>query len=316
VRLAYLLKFALFANLAGATFAHAQTELVTIVDAAPALTEAQRCEQSLAEVHDEGLAKRLKSIKNDETFVAMTIEAMKMSGQITDAIGERRVTAKLRLGAYFARTGLLHEAIYQTFKDRYKNNGEIAEALRSFAQISRAAEQGVLISEVIERVLQYIPDVTSENLNRIGGTAAFLGMNQTQMQEFYTKWVEYDEDENYADTLQGGILAILTSANEQMIEGVQGRSGWLKRLTSGWKVIEVPSRPAPLNADLTVRQVQVEDRGYYDDQELHEYLRKSSTAARRYFISVRSNLFTRAQLISAIDNQEAWFLKDSLIVAL
>ena len=311
-RLGCLLKFVLFVNL-GAAASGARAQTAVAVPDAPALTEAQRCEQSLAEVHDEGLAKRLKSIENNDRFVAMTIEAMKQSGQITDIIGERRVTAKLKLGAYFSRTGLLHEAIYQTFKDRYKSNDQIAEALRGFAQISRAADQGVLISEVIERVLQYIPDVTGENLNKITGTAAFLGMNQTQMQEFYTKWVEYDKDDDYADTLQGGILAILTSANEQMIAGVQERSGWIKRKLSGWKVIEVPARPTPVNPDLTVRQVRIEDRGFYDDDQLLEYLKRSSTAARRYFISVRSNVLTRAQLTLAIDNEEAWYLKPELV---
>jgi len=282
-------------------------------------SEAERCEAKLMQIHQKSLADKLQIEVWNKENIDKAIEDMKAAQQIKDAEAENLIRFQLTLGSILVSEGLLHEAVYQVFKARYKSKSEIADALQNFKNISLLKTKLLLLSEVIERVLQYIPDVDEKNVNQIKETARFIRMNQDQIQSFREKWLLYDQMNNFVEIMQGGILALLTNSSDKFVQDVLSRGSITNsfyRIFLPWRAIKFPNTPLVHNETLNIRQIRVENQQYYDTNSLDHYLEKSSPAARRFFIMDRIEHFTIEQLKSMVEKKEEYWLKKSLVQTL
>ena len=279
-------------------------------------SEAEACAESLSAIYNSGLTERMQKIVWDDQSIDRAIQKMREDGLIRSDAEAALRRAQLALGAVFGQQGLMSEAVYQTFKDRFKSKSEIRDALGSFRYLSSSQDQAVLIGEVIERVLQYVPDIDTNNLNRVKETAAFLGMSEDQLASFREKWLVYDSADEFVQLLQGGVLAQLASADDMFVDQIVARSKFFNSLFRLRKTINIPPRPGVVNAKLERRDIEVNNLTYYPDDELKAYLQNSSSAARRYFILFRMSYFTSDQLKYIFENKQAFWLKQSLVATL
>lgn len=288
-------------------------------EAPRSLSEAERCEAKLAQMHQKSLADKLQIVVWDKEHIDKAIESMKAAQEIKDPATEDLIRYQLTLGSELVSEGLLHEAVYQVFKARYKSHSEIADALQNFKNISHLKNKLLLLSEVIERVLQYIPDVDEKNVNQIKETAKFIRMSKDQIASLRAKWLVYDQMNNFVEIMQGGILALLTNSTDAFVQDVLARGSMKNsfyRIFFPWRAIKIPSTPLVHNDTLNIRQIRVENQQYYDTNSLHYYLEHSSPAARRFFIMDRIEYFTIEQLQSMVDKKDEFWLKKSLVQTL
>ena len=241
---------------------------------------------------------------------------MRRSGELRNEAEVQSQRGRFVLGAEFTREGLLPEALAQVFKNRYRTKSEITSALESFRYVERDHERASLVAEVIERVLQYVPDVDTTNLGRIHATASLIGMTPSRLAEFRATWMLYDNEDQFNEILQGAILGALLRDTKELGRAIKKRNGFRHSLYRRLKTLAVPARPMIARADLSPRQIQMGEGAFYDDHDLIRYLTHSSSAARRFFLLDQLPYLTAAQIETALFARSQWWLKDSLVATL
>lgn len=275
------------------------------------IQEAETSTQLITHAHQTGLANRLQTIVWDAAHIEITIQKMKDLGEITSFESEQNIRAQLTLGQMFAKQGLLHEAVYLVFSERYPSDREIYNALMTFKNISAAREKGILLSEVVERALQFIPDVGVDNLHRIRDLAAYINTSEDQLVQFRDKWLVYDQNDRFVEIMEGGVLALLLSANETFIADVLSRGKLKYKLRRYLRDVELPPKPL-VQSGRTIRDVEVLDLEYFESASLETYLQASSAAARRFFITDQIPFFTLGQLRRILAQQQNLWLKQAV----
>ena len=280
--------------------------------AEPATSEARECARLLTEAHASGWAERLRQITWNDHYAEVALTQMNESGDLRDEARTAALRAQLKLGAVFAREGLVHEAIYQTLMSRYQTPARAREVLRNFKYLSDARDQGRLIAEVIERTLQFVPDVTTDNVDRLTARAAFLNLTAGQLREFRDKWQAYDDADGFARLLQGAVLALLTSGDPRLVHDVEARGGFLRRVFARAGPGALPAPPTSEDDTADPRRVATENAAHFATDAVFAYLDASSVAARRYFVMTRMDHLNLDQLRAIDARAERYGLKDSL----
>lgn len=263
--------------------------------------EADSCEVLLTKVGSLALTEEIKDILLDDASVEKVVQAMKRSGEIYSDDFERKLRAQLRLGALFMEQGIMHEAIYEVFKARYRTDAEITDAINSYYLISSPRDKAVLLGEVTERVLQFIPNINADNVNQAKELAAYLNMSEEEMARFHSRWVVFDEMNEFVETVVGGINSVLNTHYPQLIQSVLARGGLRYKWARLRHKIEVPMPPVG-NRAVTERMVLLTNQQRYASEALMTYLQQSTVAARRFFVLNNRNLLSLEQLDWVLDH--------------